>query len=484
MTTTNAQDNNRWKALAVLSISYLMVVLDVSIVNVALSHIALDLEVAQADLQWVITGYALTFGGFMLLGGRVGDLIGRKRLFMAGVGLFALFSLMCGLATSPEMLIVARILQGTAAAMLAPSVFSIVAVTFEEGAERNKALGILGAVAGSGAAIGVILGGVLTEKVDWRWCFWINVPIALVTLFFTWRLVRESRADSTHRHFDATGAVLITGSLMILVYALTRASEDGWLESTTLGLIAVSIVLSIAFIVVEMRTKHPLVPMNFFRNRVPTGANVIGFLLGMIVQGIFLLLSLYMQFVLHYEPIKTGVAYLAIAVTSVVAAGAAQAIVSRIGVRVALTIGMVCLGAGLLLLTQIAIDTAYASGLLPGFLLVGIGLGFSFVPVSIAALAGVPSYEAGLASGLINTNQQIGGALGVAILSSVATTVTGPVNFAALSAEDRVNLTDGYSVGLFVAAGFAVLALITIFAVLRGDSLKNAGQDTAVVHGM
>ncbi len=482
--TSLKQDDKRWKALAVLSISYLMVVLDVSIVNVALSHIALDLEVAQADLQWVITGYALTFGGFMLLGGRIGDLIGRKRLFMLGIALFALFSLMCGLATSPEMLIVARILQGAAAAMLAPSVFSIVAVTFAEGAERNKALGILGAVAGSGAAIGVILGGVLTEKVDWRWCFWINVPIAAITLFFTWRLVRESRADSTHRHFDASGAVLITSSLMILVYALTRASEDGWLETTTLGLIAVSLVLAAAFVVVEMRTAHPLVPMTFFRRRVPTGANVIGFLLGMIVQGIFLLLSLYMQFVLHYEPIKTGVAYLAIAVTSIVAAGAAQALVSRIGVRSVLAVGMVCLAAGLLLLTRISVDTAYASGLLPGFLLIGVGLGFSFVPVSIAALAGVPGYEAGLASGLINTNQQIGGALGVAVLASVATTVTGPVNFASMTADDRANLTDGYAVGLFVAAGFAVLALVALFTLLRGDALKNAGQDATVVHGM
>ena len=482
--TTNVQDENRWKALAVLSMSYLMVVLDVSIVNVALSHIALDLKVAQADLQWVITGYALTFGGFMLLGGRVGDLLGRKRLFRAGVAPLAVFSFTCGVSTSPEMLIVARILQGTAAAMLAPSVFSIVAVTFQEGAERNKALGILGAVAGSGAAIGVILGGVLTEKVDWRWCFLINVPIALVTLFFTWRLVRESRADTTHRHFDAFGAVLITGALMILVYALTRASEDGWLEPATLSLIGVSIVMAIAFVVVEMRSKYPLVPMTFFRRRVPTGANVIGFALGMMVQGIFLLLSLYMQFVLGYEPIKTGVAYLAIAVTSVVAAGAAQAIVSRIGVRTALTVGMVCLGAGLLLLTQIAVDTSYASGLFPGFILIGIGLGFAFVPVSIAALAGVPPYEAGLASGLINTNQQIGGALGVAILSSVATTVTGSVNFAALTPANKVDLTHGYAVGLGVAAGFALLGLIIVFSMLRGDELKHAGQDAGMVHGM
>lgn len=482
--TTNTLDDNRWKALAILSASYLMVVLDVSIVNVALSHIALDLQVEQANLQWVITGYALTFGGFMLLGGRAGDLLGRKRLFMIGVGLFALFSLLCGLATSPEMLIVARIFQGAAAAALAPSVFSIVAVTFREGSERNKALGILGAVAGSGAAIGVILGGVLTEKVDWRWCFFINVPIALITLVLTSRYVRESRADSSHRSFDAQGAVLITGSLMVLVYALTHASEEGWTEGLTLGLMGLSIVLLIAFVFVELRSKHPLVPMTFFKRRTPTGANVVGIVLGMMVQGIFLLLSLYMQFVLHYEPIKTGLAYLALALTSIVAAGAAQNLVTRIGVRTVLGIGMITLCVGLLLVTQIDVHTSYASGLLPGFLLIGVGLGFSFVPVSIAALAGVPAHEAGLASGLINTNQQIGGALGVAILSSVATTVTGPVDYRALTPQNLVDLSHGYAVGLAIAAGFAIVGLITVLVILRGKELKDAGHDTPIVHGM
>jgi len=478
--------HNKWMALVVLSVSYLMVVLDVSIVNVALRDIQMDLGFAQKDLQWVITGYALTFGGFLLLGGRMGDILGRRRLFVIGLSLFAVFSLVCGVATSPEMLITARILQGVAAALLAPSVFSIVMVTFDEGAERNKALGILGAVAGSGAAIGLILGGVLTEKVGWHWCFLINVPIAVVALAATFRYVRESRADATHRHFDATGAILITAALMILVYALTQASDVGWTSTQTLGLIAVSVVLHIAFVAVELRSRHPLVPMGFFRtNRIPTGANVIGFMLGTIVQGIFVLLSLYMPQVLGYSPIKTGLAYLATALTAILASGAAQALVTRIGVRASLTVGMVSLAAGLLYLTRIAPDSEYWSALFPGFILVGIGLGFSFVPVSIAALTGVQPHHAGLASGLINTSQQIGGALGVAILISVANTITGDIDPQRIDAAAATKLTDGYGGAFYVAAGFAVLGLITVFTLLRGDQMKHAGQDaSAPVHGM
>lgn len=471
---------NRWAALAVLSIAYLMVVLDVSVVNVALDSIQRDLDFAPNDLQWVITGYALTFGGFLLLGGRMGDLLGRRRMFLIGLVLFAAFSLMCGLAQSSGMLIAARILQGVGAAALAPSVFSIVSVTFTEGAERNKALGILGAVAGSGAAIGVILGGVLTDQASWRWCFLINVPIAIVTLPFVFRYVRESRTEATKRHFDAGGAVLITSALMILVYALTQAQQAGWTSFQTLGLIALSLVLHGAFLFVEHRSGHPLVPLTFFgRNRVPTGANAVGFGLGMIVSGIFVLLSLYMPQVLGYSPIKTGVAYLAVALTAIVASGAAQALVSRIGVKTGLAIGMSLLAVGLLYLTRIAPDSDYWSALFPGFVIIGVGLGFSFVPVSIAALAGVEPAHAGLASGLINTSQQIGGALGVAILATVATNVTGTFNPQSPPADLPQRLSDGYAAGFWVAAGFAVLALIVVFTVLRGDSMRAAGKDDA-----
>lgn len=475
--------NRRWMALAVLSVSYLMVVLDVSIVNVALNDIRTDLKFDQSNLQWNLSGYALTFGGFLLLGGRMGDILGRRKLFIAGLISFAGFSLLCGVATSPGMLITARILQGVAAAMLSPSVFSIVSVTFKEGAERNKALGILGAVAGSGAAIGLIVGGVLTEKADWRWCFFINIPIALVTLVMTFMFVEESRTDSEHRHFDASGAFLITSALMVLVYALTQAEKAGWWSVQTVGLIALSVILHLAFYVVEKRSKHPLVPLAFFgKHKVATGSNLVGFGLGTIVSGIFLLLSLYMQQVLGYKPIETGVAYLAIALTAIVASGAAQALVTKIGIRTALIIGMTLLGGGLIWLTQIATDSTYWPMLFPGFMTIGIGLGFCFVPVSIAALVGVEPANAGLASGLINTSQQIGGAFGIAILSTVASAITGTFDPLKPPADIRQRLSDGFGGSMWVAAGFAALSLLVVFTVLRGPELAEAGKEGGAVH--
>ena len=465
--------HNKWKALAVLGVAYLMVVLDVSIVNVALNAIQEDLDFSQSNLQWIVSGYALTFGGFLLLGGRIGDLIGRRRVFIAGLVSFAIFSLMCGLSTSEGMLITFRVLQGAAAALLSPSVFSIVTVTFEEGAERNKALGILGAIAGSGAAIGVLLGGVLTEYAGWEWCFLINVPIAIIALILVPRFVQESKVEGMSRHFDALGAVLVTASLMILVYALTQANNNGWGSAETIGLLIGSAVLIVLFLIVEHRGKSPLVPLTFFRNRTASGANVIGFGLGTIVFGMFLLLSLYMPQVLGYSALKTGVAYLAVALTAVVASGIAQVVVTRIGVRIALASGMVLLGLGLLYFTQLSVDGTYVGDLLPGFLLVGVGLGFSFVPVSIAALA-VRQEEAGLASGLINTSQQVGGALGVAILTTVAVTRT--ENLTAKGTDNAEALTSGFSLAFWVALVFAVISLIATLVMLKDTELKQAAS--------
>jgi len=464
--------HNKWKALAVLGVAYLMVVLDVSIVNVALNAIQEDLDFSQANLQWIVSGYALTFGGFLLLGGRMGDLLGRRRLFIAGLIAFAVFSLMCGLSNSEGMLITFRILQGAGAALLSPSVFSIVSVTFEEGAERNKALGILGAIAGSGAAIGVLLGGVLTEYVGWEWCFLINVPIAIIALILVPKFVQESRATGLTRHFDAQGAVLVTASLMMLVYALTQASSEGWGSGQTIGLFVGSAVLMALFLIVESRGKSPLMPLSFFRNRTASGANVIGFGLGTIVFGMFLLLSLYMPQVLGYSALKTGVAYLAVALTAVVASGVAQAMVTKIGIRVALVIGMILLGLGLLFFTQISVNGTYVGDLLPGFLLIGVGLGFSFVPVSIAALAGVQPQEAGLASGLINTSQQVGGALGVAILTTVA--VTRSDNLTEMGTDRADALTSGFGLAFWVGLLFAVISLVATFLMLRDKDLKQA----------
>ncbi|HZB86826.1 MAG TPA: MFS transporter [Gaiellaceae bacterium] len=470
-------DPRRWKALAVLGVAYLMVILDVSIVNVALPSIQLDLGFTTEDLQWVVSGYALTFGGFLLLGGRVGDLLGRRTLFMVGLGLFLVTSLLAGLSTSSEMLIVARLLQGAAGAILSPSVFSIVTVTFAEGAERNKALGILGGIAGSGAAIGVLLGGILTEYVGWQWIFFVNIPIAAVTLALVPRYVRESRADGLRRHFDSFGAVTVTASLMLLVFGLTQANRVGWGSAQTIGVFIGSAVLMAIFLANETRSQSPLVPLGIFRRRTLTGANLIGFGLGTMIFGMFFLLSLYMQQVLGYSALKTGFGYLSVALTVVVAAAISQAFVTRLGVKPVLVIGMALLGAGLVYFSQVSVGGSYLGDLLPGFLIIGVGMGFSFVPISIAALAGVQGPEAGLASGLINTSQQIGGALGLALLTTVATTHTSSALDSGTARPEA--LTEGFSLGFWVAAGFALVALVTTLVVLRQEDLPAVGAEPA-----
>jgi EmrB/QacA subfamily drug resistance transporter len=463
------EDPRRWKALAVLGVAYLMVVLDVSIVNVALPSIQSDLNFSPENLQWVVSGYALTFGGFLLLGGRIGDVLGRRWLFMVGLGAFALFSLACGLATSSGMLIAFRALQGMAGAILSPSVFSIVSLTFREGSERNKALGILGAIAGSGAAIGVLAGGVLTEYAGWEWIFYVNVPIGVGALALVPRYVRESHAEGMMRHFDTAGAVTVTASLMLLVYGLTQTTNVGWGSGRTIGVLLGSAALMAAFIVIELRSRSPLVPLNFFRRRTPTGANIIGFGLGTMVFGMFFLLSLYMQQVLGFSALKTGVGYLAVALTAVVASGVAQALVTRLGVKPVLSGGMVLLGGGLIYFTQVSVGGSYLADLLPGFLLIGVGLGFSFVPVSIAALAGVTGRDAGLASGLINTSQQIGGALGLAILTTIATTRTD--NLLASGEAAPQALTEGFRIAFWAGVGFAAISLIATLLALKREDL-------------
>ena len=476
---TNYEDPRRWKALALLSVAYLMVVLDISIVNVALPSIQSELGFSPENLQWVVSGYALTFGGFLLLGGRLGDLLGRRRIFMFGLALFALTSLLAGLSVNSEMLVAMRLLQGAAGAILSPSVFSITSVTFREGAERNKALGILGGIAGSGAAIGVLLGGVLTDYVGWEWIFYVNVPIGIATLFFVPRLVQESRAADLARHFDAQGAVTVTASLMLLVFGLTQSNNYGWGSWQTIGALVGSAVLMAVFLTIEMRSRSPLVPLGFFRKRTPTGANIIGFGLGTAIFGMFFLLSLYMQQVLGYSPLKTGVAYLTVALLAVVASGISQALVTRIGVRPVLASGLAMLTVGLVLFSQVSVGGSYAADLLPGFILIGFGLGFSFVPVSIAALAGISGREAGLASGLINTSQQIGGALGLAILVTVSTTRTEGLLEDGVAAPQA--LTDGFGIAFWVGAGFAIVSVLATFLVLRKKDLAVPSGEAAPV---
>ena len=469
MSATATPDPRRWKALAVLGVAYLMVVLDISIVNVALPSIETDLNFAREDLQWVVSGYALTFGGLLLLGGRLGDLLGRRNLFMVGLGLFALASLLCGLSVSAGMLIAMRLLQGAAGAILSPSVFSITTVTFAEGAERNKALGILGAIAGSGAAIGVLLGGILTEYAGWEWIFFVNVPIGVLALLAVPRYVSESRATDLARHFDAAGAITVTSSLMIFVYALTQTTNVGWSSFQTIGLFILSAVLMVAFFFIEARSRSPLVPLGIFKRRTLVGANTVGFGLGTAIFGMFFLLSLYMQQVLGFSALQTGVGYLAVALTAVGASGVAQALVTRLGVKPVLATGLSLLAAGLIFFTQVSVDGSYVSDLLPGFLLVGVGLGFSFVPVSIAALAGATDKEAGLQSGLINTSQQIGGALGLAILSTVATTRT--ENLVEEGVSQAVALTDGFSLAFWVGAAVAIVSVVATLVLLKREEV-------------
>ena len=472
-------DPKRWKALAVLGVAYLMVVLDISIVNVALPSIQSDLGFTTEDLQWVVSGYALTFGGFLLLGGRAGDILGRRKVFMVGLALFLVTSLLAGLSTSSEMLIIARLLQGAAGAILSPSVFSITLVTFAEGAERNKALGILGGIAGSGAAIGVLMGGVFTQYVSWEWIFFVNIPIAAIALALVPRYVRESKAEGLARHFDSLGAVTVTASLMLLVFGLTQANRVGWASAQTIGVFAASAVLMAVFLWNETRSRSPLVPLSIFKRRTLTGANIIGFGLGTMIFGMFFLLSLYMQQVLGFSAMETGFGYLAVALTVIVAATISQGLVTKLGVKPVLVVGMALLTIGLVYFTQVSVDGSYVVDLLPGFLIIGVGMGFSFVPISIAALAGVQGPEAGLASGLINTSQQIGGALGLALLTTVATTRT--TNLLDSGTPPPEALTSGFSIAFWVAAGFGLASLITTLVVLRQKDLPAVGAEPAPV---
>jgi EmrB/QacA subfamily drug resistance transporter len=466
-------DPKRWWALALLCSAFFMVILDVSIVNVALPSIQRELHFSQGDLQWVLSAYALTFGGFLLLGGRAADLLGRRRVFMFGVALFTLASLACGLSNTEGTLIAARAVQGLGAAILSPSALSIISTTFAEGSERNKALGIWGAMGGSGAAVGVLAGGVLTEWLGWEWIFFVNIPVGTTALLLTRSVIRESRAVAELRHFDAAGAVLITSSLVLLVFALTRADDVGWASAQTLLILAASAVLLAGFLAVELRSKAPLVPLGIFvRLRTLTGANVVGFLLGGLTFAMFFMLSLYMQQVLGLSALQTGAGYLAVALTAIVSSGIAQALVTRLGVKPAMAFGVFLMALGNVWFTQVSADGSYAVDLLPGFFAIGVGLGFSFVPMSIAALAGVEAREAGLASGLINTTQQIGGALGVAVFSTVSTTRTD--HLMRTGASVKTALTGGFSLAFWVGVGFAIAGLVATLTMIRREELATA----------
>jgi EmrB/QacA subfamily drug resistance transporter len=471
-------DRRRWIALAVVVAAQFMVILDVAIVNVALPSIQNDLHFTQESLQWVVTAYAIMFGGVLLLGGRMADLLGRRRLFMAGLILFTASSLLSGLAWSEGSLIAFRALQGLGGGLLSPAALSILMTTFAEGRERNLALGIWGAVSGSGGAAGVLLGGLLTSSVGWSWIFFINVPVGALVVGVTPFLVRESRAALDHRHFDVSGAVSITGGLMLLVYAMTRATQHGWGSPSTIGLLVASAALVLTFLLIELRSKAPLLPLRIFRNRTLSAANITGFLVGAALFSQFFLLTLYMQEILHYSAIETGVAYLTLTLAIITFAAVAQGLVTRVGVRRVLPIGLALSAAGLVLFTQLPVDGHYFWDLFPGFLISGIGLALSFVPMTIAALIGVSEADAGIASGLINTSQQIGGAVGLAAATTIATTFTSRYVDSHLgsTAASGAALNYGYQIAFWVLAGLAALASVLAAVLIEPNAPGVEGE--------
>ena len=468
----SASTDRRWLALALLAAAQFVVVLDASIVNVALPSIGTALHFSQDNLSWVVNAYTLTFGGFLLLGGRMADLLGRRRMFMIGLIVFAGASLAGGLAQSDVWLIVARAVQGLGAALLSPAALSLITTIFAEGAERNKALGVWGAVAGSGGAAGVLLGGMLTEWAGWEWVLYVNVPIGVIAALLAPRLLPESRNEGA-RHFDIAGAVTITAGLSLLVYSLVNANSAGWGSAETLILVGMAVLLIGSFVIIELNTRAPLVPFpGIFRVRSIRGINIVGLLIAMSLFSMFFFISLYMQQVLGFDALKTGFAYLPLAGGIIVSAGIASTLVTRLGVKPVLILGLVLTAIGLLWFSQISVGGSYVGDILFPAIISSLGLGFSFVPMTIAAVAGVDQHEAGLASGMINTSQQVGGALGLAILAAVANSRRDSLLEAGSSLPNA--MTEGFQTALMVGAGFAVLGALLAFLLVDGRVVEES----------
>ena len=472
--TTLENGRSKGLALALLAMTQFIVVLDASIVNVALPSIGTDLEFSQENLSWVVNAYTLTFGGFLLLGGRLADLLGRRRMFIAGLILFGAASLAGGLAQSEAQLIAARAIQGLGAAVISPAALSIVTTTFAEGDERNKALGVWGAVAGAGGAAGVLLGGVLTEFLGWEWVLLVNVPIALIAAALAPRLLMESR-HPTATTFDIPGAVSVTAGLALLVYGLVNTVDVGWGSAETLLILAAAVALLAVFVAIESRTSSPLMPFSIFRLRTLTGANIVGLLVGMSLFSMFFFISLYVQQVLGYEPLEAGLAYVPLSVLIILSAGGASQLVTRFGFKPPLVAGMLLISVGLLWFSRVSAPSgSYVGDVLFPSMIVAVGLGFAFVPVTIAAVTGTRPGEAGLASGLINTSQQIGGALGLAIAATVANSTTADV-FASGERNRLVALNEGFQDAFLVCAAFGVLgAILAATLISSRDSREHA----------
>jgi EmrB/QacA subfamily drug resistance transporter len=474
---------NPWLVLVLVCLAQFMVILDATIVNVALPSIQTDLGMSESSLQWIVNAYALLFGGFLLLGGRAGDLIGRKRVFLAGLVLFTAASLLCGLATGETMLILARGLQGLGAALVSPAALSIVTTTFREGAERTKALGVWAAIAVGGGAVGLVVGGILVETLSWPWIFFVNVPVGIAAFILSLRFVPESKDEHVHKSFDLAGAVTVTGGLIALVYGIVRSAESGWGSAEVLGFLALAAVLLVAFVLIERRSAEPLVRLSIFSVRTVRGANVAMFVVAAGLFAMFFFNTLYVQRVLGFSPLEAGLAFVPFTAGVIIGAGLSQRLVPALGAREVPVIGSALGVVGLLLFLRLTPDSSYVTDLLPGIMLAAIGMGLVFVPITLIATSGVPRDDAGLASGLFNTSQQIGGALGLALLSTLATNRTADelasVRGRPTELESSEALVSGFHVAwlssaiLLAAGGLLLLALLRrrdVVAVAEGEA--------------
>jgi EmrB/QacA subfamily drug resistance transporter len=467
---------NRWFILVLVCVAQFMVVLDATIVNVALPSIQHSLDFSPTSLQWIVNVYTLFFGGFLLLGGRASDLLGRQWLFMSGLAVFTGASLLNGLATSSGLLIGGRALQGLGAALVSPAALSIVTTTFAEGKERTQALGIWSAIAAGGGAVGLLLGGLLTTELSWRWVFFINLPIGAVTFLLAARYIHNTRADDRPETADVLGATTVTAGLLVLVYDIVKAQQFGWTSARTLGLFVVAAALLVTFVIVERRSKAPLIRLDIFRVRSLVSSNLAMLFVMSGLFSMFYFASLYVQEILGWSPLKAGAAFLPVTVGIVVGAGLAQPAVRVLGVRVVPVIGIALAALGLVLLSGIPTHGTYLANLLPGLAVMSVGMGLTFVPVTLLATTGIAPEDAGLASGIFNTSQQIGGALGLAVLSSLAASRTSSVHTATHAAA----LVDGYKFAFLVGAGLMATAIVVIVGLIRRQHVATITADEPV----
>ena len=478
------RNTNPWLVLCLVCLAQFMVILDATIVNVALPSIQTGLKMAEEDLQWVVNSYTLTFGGFLLLGGRAGDLIGRKRVFLVGVVVFTVASFLNGIADSSTWLILARGLQGLGAALIAPAALSILTTTFAEGPDRTKALGVWAAIATGGAAVGLLLGGILVDFFSWPWIFFVNVPVGIATFIASLRYVPESRADAEHRIFDVPGAVTVTAGLIALVYGIVNVQKAGWTSGTTLFWGALALVLLSAFVVIEQRQSAPLVRLGIFTVRTLRAANVTMLLVASGLFAMFFFNTLYVQRVLGFSPLQAGLAFLPVTAGIGIGAGLSQPGVKRLGIRTTSIIGMTIATVGMLLLLTTDPNGTYLSDVLPGLIPISIGMGLTFVPLTLLATSGIEHEDAGLASGLFNTSQQVGGALGLAILSTLAVNRTdnalGGLTGRPTLVQQNDALVTGFHAAFFGGALFFVAGIIVMITLLKREDEEQVDTDRSM----